>query len=262
MSRLRAWLLLGAMVLPSGVSGCSAEPAESEGAGEGEGVDEIRASLVGSVSGVRIRGAMVLGAPSKVERVLRNIGLAHGSPRPSEGGIGCAPSYAIELLDARGNVRSTAGFSCDTGGPRQLVAGSIVAGGRSYALTAHDLDAIDAIAAEPAAVGDVLFGVDRVEIGAGLLGRAKQTSERAKVLKVVRSMNVDLPPDPYARMARCLPNRVVSFWQGARQLASVSFACAEDERGIVVGAFSGRDSQVSGGIAIHAGTVLDVESGL
>jgi hypothetical protein len=261
MSRFHALLALGLAVLASGLSGCAAETDATEEE-QAQSVDEIRATLLGSVAGVRINGGPTVAAPGKVQRILQNIGLAQGAPGPEEGGVRCMPSYKLEMLDSLGNVKSTAGFFCDTTGPRQGVTGSVIVRGRSYLLTARDLDALDAIGREPLAIGDVLFGVDRVQIGAAARTEAKQTTERGRIARVVRSMNGDLPPDPYARMARCLPSRVVTFWHGVQPLATVSFACAEGERGVLSGSFSGRDAQVSGGVPIDAGVVFDVESQL
>jgi hypothetical protein len=270
MSRFRALtpltplMLVALTLLVPSFMGCAADTATA--GQEAESSDEIRSTLLGNVGAIRINGGAPVAAPSKVQRILENIGLAAGSPRPQEGGYRCPPSYVLDVLDAKGNVKATIGLLCGAPGasPRQGVQGSVQVGGRSFLITAQDVDAIDAIGQEPLAVGDVIYGADRVQIAAPARAAAapKETNDLGRILKLGRAMNNDLPPDPYARMARCMPTRALGFFKGPAQLATVSFACAEDERGVVSGSFSGRDAQVSGGISVDASVVLDIESQL
>lgn len=76
------------------------------------------------------------------------------------------PQVLITLYGPHGETVATAFFIHIDGtqGSRdpKNAKGSLYIGGKSYALTAKDLDAIKAIGAEPRTVADLVWGADRV----------------------------------------------------------------------------------------------------
>jgi hypothetical protein len=266
MSRLRALAFVALTLAAAAVSGCAGtDGSVDDGTSTGAGEDEIRSALMGRVAAVRFNGGVVVAAPGKLSRVLDGVGLGPRTERPPEGGLRCPPSYQLEFLDTHGVVKATAGFMCSTlaVGARKDVQGSVLVNGKSYLVTARDVDALDQIAAEPAAIGDLLFAVDRVQIAKPGLPDTTETHNLTLVGKIVRSISADQVPDPYARMARCLPSRALTFFRGADAVATASFSCGGDaEHGVVGGSFSGRDQRTTGGITIDAGVVFDVEQSL
>jgi hypothetical protein len=265
MSPLRALALL-ALCTPLAAAGCSADDASIDddvvGEEEGPAEQEVRSTLLGNVAAVKINGGKTVAAPAKVKRILENIGLEPGAARPDEGGFRCLPSYRLEIFKANGETQATAGFLC--GGPgaadRRNAKGSIQVGGKSYLISAKDVDALDAIAAEPLMVGDVLFGTDNVVISKP--GREEKTTvtDGAGVAKLVKAIQPDQVPNPQAVFPRCLPSRVVTYKNGTKDLASISFSCREGIRATVTGSFSGRAQQAHGAVKISTGAVFDAET--
>lgn len=252
-------------------AGCSADTSDDAPSGDlagagGEGEDEIRrGGLLGQVGAVKINGGETVAAPAKIKRILENIGLQPGAAKPQEGGFRCMPSYRLEFLKPSGESAGTAGFMC--GGPgspdRKDAKGSVQVNGKSYLITAKDIDAIDAIANEPRAVGDVLFGADKIVIGRpGSPSTNIESKDGAIVAKVASAMKADEVPDPSASFPRCLPSRFVSFHKGTKELASVGLNCGENATGLVQGSFSARDPQLHGAVKIDAGIVFGVERSL
>ena len=169
------------------------------------------------------------------------------------------PSFRLEMLDAKGDVKAYAGFVCD--GSRQDAKGTVHVNDKSYLITAKDVDALEAIGKEPLAVADVLFGADRAEISSPRAQTKVSTTDGALVAKLAKTMQGDQVPDPTKPIAKCLPSRAVGFFRGTKQLGSVSFACSEGGRGTVTGSVGGGGS-TRGAIDINAGTVFDIESSL
>jgi len=265
MPSFRALALAVFALLAPVAAGCSAADSGSdESTTSAVGEDELRSALIGKVSAVRINGGALVAAPGKVQRILEGTGLGPKATRPPEGGLRCPPSYRLEFLDAKGVVKAQAGFDCNAmvPGGRKNVEGTVQVSGKSFLVTAGDIDAIDAIGSEPVAIGDVLFGVDRVQITkpaqAGVA--PTETTDGGLVARAVRAINGDQIPDPYARLARCLPGRNVAFFRGGDQVGSASFACVDAQPGVVSGSFVGRDGRTNGGVTVDASAILDVES--
>jgi len=268
MTRLHAFALVALTMVAPLAAGCSADEVSSDDPsaaddGTGGSEDEVRSTLLGNVAAVRVNGGQIVAAPAKVKRILENIGLQPGAARPEEGGFRCMPSYRLEILKASGETSATAGFMC--GGPgsgdRKNAKGSVQVNGKSYLIDAKDIDGIDAIAKEPLAVGDILFGVDRITIGRpGQAG--KETKDGALIAKVIRGMKADQVPDPNASFPRCLPSRVVGFHKGATEIGSIGLNCGSDFRGTTKGSFSVKVPQLHGAADINAGRVIDVEAAI
>jgi hypothetical protein len=229
---------------------------------EGPAEQEVRSTLLGEVAAVKINGGKVVAAPAKVKRVLENIGLEPGAKRPEEGGFRCLPSYRLEFLKANGETQATAGFMC--GGPgsadRKDAKGSVQVGGKSYLISAKDVDAIDAIAAEPLMVGDVLFGTDKVTITKPGRDEKKTITDGATVSKLVKAIKPDQVPDPNVAFPRCLPSRLVVYTKGTKDLATISFSCQEGLRATVTGPFTSAVDGARGAVKISTGVVFDAEA--
>lgn len=248
------------LVVTSAV-GCAADAADPDAASApDDGSDEVRSSIAGEVVAIKINGGATVAAPAKVSRILENIGLNKGAKKPKEGGYRCPPNYRLELLKANGTTAATAGFMC-SGGDRTNAAGSVQVGGKSYLITAKDVDAIDAIAKEPLAVGDILFGVDKATIVKPAQQAANKTiTDGASVAKLLGALSADEVPNPNASFPRCLPSRSVAFFKGATQVANVGLNCGEGARGKVQGAFSVAEPRIYGAVQIDAGVVFDIEA--
>lgn len=232
-------------------------PATSDGA-----ESEVRAALIGAVAGARFGDDdTIIASPRKLGRILANIGLAPGAPRPREGAIKCLPTYTVQFVDKAGSVLADAGFSC-AGEDRKNAAGSVTIGARSYLIVAKDLDALDAIVAEPRTVADVLFRVDRVTLGQPGSRSFVETSKASVVGTFAAALDPEQAPDPKAAVPRCVPTRVLGFYAGVRELAIVSFACSEGERGRVTGRFMSNDEATRGAVTLDAGKVFDLEAQL
>lgn len=271
MKNFRSLAFLALSMLAPLAAGCSADTSDDAPSGDelagsgGQGEDEIRrGGLLGQVGAVKINGGATVAAPAKIKRILENIGLQPGAPKPQEGGFRCIPSYRLEFLKPSGESAAFAGFMC--GGPgsgdRKDAKGSVQVNGKSYLITAKDIDAIDAIAKEPLAVGDVLFGADKVVIGRPGGDSNAESTDGAIVAKVANAMKADEVPNPNASFPRCLPSRFVSFHKGATELASIGLNCGENATGLVQGSFSAREPQLRGAVKIDAGIVFDVERSL
>lgn len=264
MNPLRA-LALAALCAPLAL-GCSADDASVDddvvGGDEGAAEEEVRSTLLGDVAAVKINGGKIVAAPAKVKRVLENIGLQPGAPRPPEGGFRCLPSYRLEFLKANGESQATGGFLCGGAGSadRKDAKGSIQVGGKSYLITAKDVDALDAIAAEPLLVGDVLFGTDKVTITKPGRDEKKIITDGALVAKVVKAIKPDQRPDPNVAFPRCLPSRLVVYSKGTKDLATISFSCREGLRALVSGPFTSGVDGARGAVKISTGPVLDAEA--
>jgi len=269
---LRAVALSFACVLAAPlVAGCAADeaaPGDQAPAGDdvtGGSEDEVRSTLLGNVAAIKINGGATIAAPAKLRRVLENIGLQPGADRPAEGAFRCMSSYRLEILDAKGETKATAGFLCGGAGSasRKNAKGSVSIGGKSYLIDAKDVDAIDAVGKEPLAIADVLYGVDRIEIvKPGASAATIGSRDGAIVSRIVKAMRPDQVPNPNAAFPRCLPSRSVGFFKGTKEIASVSLSCGEGARGYVQGNFSARVGESRGAADINAGTVFDVEAEL
>jgi hypothetical protein len=272
---LRILAVLAVTVLAPLAAGCSADTSgddvnapsgDVQGAG-GEGEDEIRrGGLLGQLGAVKINGGSTVAAPAKIKRILENIGLQPGAAKPAEGGFRCMPSYRLEFLKPNGESAGTAGFMC--GGPgagdRKDAKGSVQVGGKSYLITAKDVDAIDAIANEPRAVADLVWGADKVSFSKPMDGAAKvETKDGALVAKVISGFKADEVPNPNASFPRCLPSNIVSLYKGTKELVSVGLNCGDNATGKVQGRLSTNDeSRLYGAVEVDAGIVLGVKNGL
>lgn len=271
MSRLRTLVLLAVTTLAPLAAGCSADTSgddvnapsgDVQGAG-GEGEDEIRrGGLLGQLGAVKINGGATVAAPAKIKRILENIGLQPGAAKPQEGAFRCMPSYRLEFIKPSGESAGTAGFMC--GGPgsgdRKEAKGSVQVGGKSYLITAKDVDAIDAIAKEPAAVADIVFGADKVIFSKPMDQAKVETKEGTQIAKVISGLKADQVPDRNASFPRCLPSKVVTIQKGGAELASIALNCGDDATGIVRGRLSAGDAM--GAVDVDAGIVLGVEKSL
>ena len=269
--KLHLLALLAVTALAPLAAGCSADTSgddvnapsgDVQGAG-GEGEDEIkRGGLLGQLGAVKINGGSTVAAPAKIKRILENIGLQPGAAKPQEGGFRCMPSYRLEFLKPSGEPAGSAGFMCSDG--RKDAKGSVQVNGKSYLITAKDIDAIDAIANEPRAVADLFWGADKVVFSKPMDGAAKvETKDSALVAKVISGFKADEVPDPMASMPRCLPSNIVSLYKGSKELASIGLTCGDNATGKVKGSLSTNDeSRAHGAVEVDAGIVLGVKNGL
>jgi hypothetical protein len=154
------------------------------------------------------------------------------------------------------------------GGPgsrdRKDAHGSVQVNGKSYLITAKDIDAIDAIANEPRAVADLFWGADKVVFSKPMDGAAKiETKDGALVAKVISGFKADEVPNPNASFPRCIPSNIVSLYDGTKELASVGLTCGDNATGKVQGNLSTNDeSRAHGAVEVDAGIVLGVKNGL
>lgn len=268
---LRILALLAVTALAPLAVGCSADTSgddvnspsgDVQGAG-GEGEDEIRrGGLLGQLGAVKINGGATVAAPAKIKRILENIGLQPGAAKPQEGGFRCMPSYRLEFFKPSGEPAGTAGFMC--GGPgsadRKDAKGSVQVNGKSYLITAKDVDAIDAIGTEDAAVADIVWGADKVVFSKPSTQTKVETKNGEQVAKVISGLKADQVPDRNAMFPRCLPSKYVSIHKGTKQLANIALNCGDDATGVVKGRLSAGDTM--GAVDVDAGIVLGVERGL
>lgn len=271
MSRLHLLALLAVTALAPLAAGCSADTSgddvnapngDVQGAG-GEGEDEIRrGGLLGQLGAVKINGGATVAAPAKIKRILENIGLQPGAAKPAEGGFRCMPSYRLEFIKPSGESAGTAGFMC--GGPgsgdRKDAKGSVQVNGKSYLITAKDVDAIDAIAKEPAAVADIVYGADKVVFAKPGTPAKSETKDAAQIAKVISGFKADQVPEPMTIFPKCLPSKVISIQKGTKVLGSIALNCGDDATGTVRGRLSVSES--TGAIDVDAGIVLGVEKSL
>jgi len=271
MMRFHTLVLLAATMIAPLAAGCSADTSgddvngpsdDVQGAG-GAGEDEIKkGGLLGQLGAVKINGGSTVAAPAKIKSILENIGLQPGAAKPQEGGYRCMPSYRLEFFKPSGEPAGTAGFMCG-GGARKDVKGSVQVNGKSYLISAKDVDAIDALADAPRAVADIVWGADKVVFTKPLGGAKHETKDSALVAKVISGFKADEVPDPTAPMPKCVPSKIVSLYKGAKELASVGLTCGDNATGIVRGSLSTNDeSRAHGAVHLDAGIVLGVESGL
>lgn len=257
--RVRSILLVLCGLAIASTTACSGAD-ESPGA-EPASENEVKSgSLLGQAVAVQIDGGAIVAAPAKLKRVLDNLGLGAGAKKPKEGGFRCMPTYRLEFFKADGTSLATGGLMCGAGA-RKDVAGSISINDTSYLIVAKDVDAIDAIAKEPVAVADVLFGTDRVKFAQpGKPGTIAETSDGAQVTKAVRTLRGDDVPDPKVSMPKCVPSRVVSFLKGDTVLGSISFMCGGDGEASATakGQFVIKND-AAGAVQVNAATLMDIE---
>jgi hypothetical protein len=251
-------------------TGCAASTDGETEAGEplagagGAGENELKSSILGEVAAVRFDGNTIVAAPSKIQRILENVGLQPGATPLEEGGHRCSAGFSFELLKQSEATAATVFICGAPGTPESKGAkGSVRVNDKSYVVTASDLDAIEAIAKEPLAVADAVFGADRVVFTKPLQNGAKvETSDAALVAKVISAMNADQIPDPNASGVRCPPVRLVSLHKGSKELAIVGLNCSDRATGIVQGTFFMREPAMSGAVTVNAGIVFGVERDL
>lgn len=116
---------------------------------------------------------------------------------------------------------------------------------------------LDAIAKEPAAVADIVFGADKVVFSKPMDQAKVETKSGEQVAKVISGLKADQVPDRNASFRRCLPSKVVTIHKGASELASIALNCGDDATGVVRGRLSAGDSM--GAVDVDAGIVLGVE---
>ncbi len=253
-------LVLCGLALASTTACSGADESESGPAAE----DEVKSgSLLAQAVAVQIDGGATVAAPAKLKRVLDNLGLGAGSKKPKEGAFRCMPTYRLEFFKADGTSLAKGGLMCGAGA-RQDVQGSLQINDKSYLIVAKDVDAIDAIAKEPLAVADALFGTDRVKIGQpSKAGATVETTEGAEVAKAVKAFRGDDVPDPKASMPKCVPSRVVTFLNGSKVLGSVSFMCGPGGEGSTTstGSFFVKDD-LAGGVQVNTKALLDIEKAI
>ena len=146
-----AFLALAVALVAPLTAGCSAsETAEAESADS----DIVQGTSLGDIAAVKIGDIHLQGptvaAPSKVARVLENLGLsAKEKTAREEVEVLGTPQVIYTLYGPKGEVAATAFFVHidGTSGSRdpKNAKGTLFLGGKTYALTAMDLDAITAI---------------------------------------------------------------------------------------------------------------------
>ncbi len=262
-----ATLALVTLALSSTLTvGCAADTDGPDAAEEGDvGTDEgeIKSNILGDVAAVKVQGT-VLGQSTKVSKVLRLAGLGSRNAKPAEGAFRCMPQYKLEFMDKTGKTVARGGFLCGGGAPSADARGYItLTGGKSY-LIGGDAAAIDAVAKEPLVVGDLTWGVTKVQFGKpGRPADDVTATDPVDVARALKALKPSQAPDPHASMPRCLPNHVVTLSRGTAKVAYASFLCGEGGGTDVRGSFSGEgDDAIHGAIHINATEIIAIEEKL
>jgi hypothetical protein len=149
-------LLSFALFVPL-AAGCSAPPDDETATGGGGENEIVRGGgLLGEVGSVRINGVTVT-APEKIDRILDNLDLrVDDEATREEVELGGVPQYLISFHGPGADAPFIASGhfiyidGVEGSRDRKNAHGSLQLHGKSYALVARDLDALDAIRAEAA----------------------------------------------------------------------------------------------------------------
>lgn len=262
-------LLALTLVAPLAV-GCSADGANDEA----ESADhEIVSGGLGDVAAVKIGSirseGVTVAAPAKIARILENLGLEENA-KTSRTEIETAgvPQVVLTLLGPHGESVASAFFIHIDGTlgsrDRQNAKGALLLRGKTYSITAKDLDAIDAIAKEPRAFADIVYGADRVVFMRPMEPWMNVDSQdRALIDKVLGAFTADDVADPNASFMRCPPATGLTFIKGTKELASVGLSCDETAAGVIQASLTTPGgSATDGALQVDATIIAEARSSL
>lgn len=206
-----------------GLAGCSGASAEPEAdVDEGALRDGALVPGAATIRFERSGQTTVLGAKRKVQRALTAFKPATGNevtPRCSFG-----PATKLSFYDEGGEEIATGSYFCFRGTIK-------LKGARresKFYYRSGDLDVLE----EPLAVGDVLWGITKVEVARPTAAAGAQKVElRAadEIRKVRDAFDPEQEVKPHeGPNVRCAPTHVVTFFQGHDEVAQATYICGAD----------------------------------
>jgi hypothetical protein len=220
---MRSTVLLSILVtcLVGPVVGCASEAGDAEPAGD---VAEVNKPVLTDVGAFALEDGRIIAAPAKVAKLVGAI------KKPKEGKLKCLPTATFTVLGRGGEKIGSLAMLCN---PEEAESGTITAqldvgaegGATRSSIVDLDLRVVDAVRTAPLAVGDLVFGVDKLEMARGL-GPAISTPSLANTARAIDALGPDQVPVAGAAL-KCLPDLVVTLKRGTKKVASVN-VCGDE----------------------------------
>jgi hypothetical protein len=228
-----------------GAAACAQEDGSAELSGDAA---EVNKSVLSDIAAVAFEDQRVVAAPKKVAALVGAIS------RPKEGKLKCLPTATFTFFGRSGDRAATLAMLCN---PEEAESGKVAGqldvlsgdgAARSFVVD-FDVRVATEVRTQPPAIGDVLFGVDKLEMSRGI-GETISTHGAVNVQRVTDAFDPDQVPR--AGVApKCLPEVVVTFLKGTKKVATAK-ACG------TAAAFDAPGAHVSG--ALEHVDVADLKS--
>jgi hypothetical protein len=242
-STIAFWMTLLSCAVPMATTGCSGADADaSVETDEDEGAVALK--LFDNVVAAK-DGDNTIAAPAKMKTLLKSI------KSPKEGALRCLPMKVVTLLDAAGKTAGTLSLFCSPAGTATTVEGTVdLAGTKTTYIVKVNVKALKGVLDAPLAVGDYLYGADRVTISHDLAPPIELASPEL-VQQAADAIGLDQAPDPAADAFRCIPDYSLDFFKGKKKVAS-AISYGDCNKGAVVPGrfFIGPKTEVAGGIEV------------
>ena len=209
----------------SSMTGCAAEEASPEA----EDVADVKKSLLANVGAFELDDKTIVAAPTKVKK------LVAAMARPKEGSLRCLPMKYVNILGKDGEKMAELSMSCGTETSSKIEAQLYIVRRDGLAdkplpspqryVVQLDTEVVDAVQKEPAAVGDLLFGVDKIEV-ARMGGKPTTVTSRTALDAVIESLGADQTPRE-GMQPRCIPDITVNFFRGKTAIGG-ALACGRE----------------------------------
>ena len=216
----------------AGPVGCAAEA--SDDAADDSAEDDLTAGpskskLLGEVFAIKVNDTTI-GSKTKVAAILNamDIGSRDAIPAIATSMPRCMLSHPTSFIGAKGKVIATAGFMCGSEETTGTATAFVTYGSKTYTVKA-DLGGVFKQVQKPTQAGDLLYGITSVSIakpGPGTTSRAS-TETQASITSVLGSIGQAVTlVDPNAPQPRCIPARVITFYRGATEAATLTSMCS------------------------------------
>lgn len=215
----------------AGPIGCAAETGDEaeESVEDDLTAAASKSNILGEVYAIKIDDK-TLGAKTKVAGVLNAMEIASRDAMPAIATAmpRCMLSHPITFIGAKGKQLGYGGFMCGASETTGIKTAYVTVGSKTYQVKA-DLGAVFKQVDKPVQAGDLLYNVTAVTItkpGHGL--NPKASTETASTIKdVLAAISQTVTPvDPNAPVPRCIPARVLTFYRGDKEAATLTTMCS------------------------------------
>lgn len=251
----------------AGPIGCAAEASDDAG-DEQSSEDDLTAGpskskLLGDVIAIKVDDKIV-GAKSKVGAILKAMDLgATDMPQVATAIPRCMFSHPISFYGANDKLLGSGGFMCGAQQTTGTATAYIYVGTKAYSVTAN-LGGVFKQMDKPLQASDMLYGITNFTVtkpGGGF--NARGTGSEAETIKTLLGAVGDKVTaiDPNAPTPRCMPARVVTFYRGNKEAASITSMCSANT-GMSTGTLIEADGDKVGTLSLNMTTLAKVESKL
>ncbi|MFO0666628.1 MAG: hypothetical protein U0174_21915 [Polyangiaceae bacterium] len=259
--------LVALAVTFAGPIGCAAE-ASDDAADEPTSDDDLTAGpskskLLGEVVSIKVDDKTI-GAKSKVTAILKamKLGATDALPQVTQAIPRCMFAHPIAFYGASDKLLGSGGFMCGAQQTTGTATAYVYVGTKAYSMTA-DLGNVFKQVQKPVQASDLLYGITNFSVTKPGPLNPRGTGSEPDTIKMLLSAVGDKVTaiDPNAPTPRCMPARIVTFYRGTKEAATITSMCSADT-GMSTGTLSEADGDKVGTLSLNMATLAKVESKL